>query len=61
MIRAINLKTEVLIRSQFHNSNFLWVMLTCTLRAHVKVPKNRNIAFNDIKNLIFREFNTPQL
>jgi hypothetical protein len=35
-------------------------MLTCVLRAHVKVPKYRNIVFNDIKNLIFKELNTPQ-
>jgi hypothetical protein len=34
-------------------------MLTCALRAYVKIPKNRNIAFNDTKNLIFRELNTP--
>jgi hypothetical protein len=37
-----------------------WVMLTCALRAHDKIYKNRNIAFNDTKNLIFSELNTPQ-
>jgi hypothetical protein len=36
-------------------------MLTCALKAHVKVLKNRNIAFNDTKNLMFRELNTPQV
>jgi hypothetical protein len=36
-------------------------MLTCVLRAHVKVSKNRNLAFNDIKNLMLRELNTPQV
>jgi hypothetical protein len=37
------------------------VMLTCVLRAHVKVPKNRNLVFNDTKNLMIRELNTPQV
>jgi hypothetical protein len=37
------------------------VMLTCVLRAHVKVLKNRNLAFNDTKNLMLRELNTPQV
>jgi hypothetical protein len=36
-------------------------MLTCALRVHVKIPKNRNITFNDTKNLMFRELNTPQV
>jgi hypothetical protein len=36
-------------------------MLTCALKAHVKVPKNKNIAFNDTKNLMFKELNTPQV
>jgi hypothetical protein len=34
-------------------------MLTCALKAHVKVPKNKNLAFNDTKNLLLRELNTP--
>jgi hypothetical protein len=37
------------------------VMLTCALKAHVKVYKNRNIAFNNTKNLMFTELNTPQV
>jgi hypothetical protein len=37
------------------------VMLTYALRSHVKVLKNRNIAFNDIKYLMFKELNTPQV
>jgi hypothetical protein len=41
--------------------NKLWIILTCAIRAHVNVPKNRNISFNDIKNLMFRELNTPQI
>jgi hypothetical protein len=36
-------------------------MLTYALRAHVKIPKNRNIVFNDIKNLMLGELNTPQV
>jgi hypothetical protein len=36
-------------------------MLTCALRVHIKVSKNRNITFNDIKNLMFKELNTPQV
>jgi hypothetical protein len=36
-------------------------MLTCALRAHVKVTKNKNIAFNDTKNLMFRELNTLEV
>jgi hypothetical protein len=35
-------------------------MLTCALKAHVKVPKNRNVVFNDINNLMLKELNTPQ-
>jgi hypothetical protein len=30
------------------------VMLTCALRAYDKLPKNRNVAFNDTKNLMLR-------
>jgi hypothetical protein len=33
---------------------FLRVMLTCALRAYDKLPKNRNVAFNDTKNLMLR-------
>jgi hypothetical protein len=29
-------------------------MLTCALRAQDKLSKNRNIAFNEIKNLMLR-------
>jgi hypothetical protein len=36
-------------------------MLTCALKAHVKVHKNRNITFNNKKYLMFRELNTPQI
>jgi hypothetical protein len=36
-------------------------MLTYSLRAHVKVFKNWNLTFNDIKNLMLRELNTPQV
>jgi hypothetical protein len=31
------------------------------VRAQVKIPKNRNRTFNDIKNLMFKELNTPQV
>jgi hypothetical protein len=30
------------------------VMLTCALTAHNKVPKNRNLGFNDTKNLMLK-------
>jgi hypothetical protein len=36
-------------------------MLTCALKAHIKVPKNRNLTFNDINNLMLRELNTLQV
>jgi hypothetical protein len=36
-------------------------MLTYALRVHVRIPKNKNITFNDTKNLIFRELNIPQV
>jgi hypothetical protein len=33
-------------------------MLTCALKTHVKVPKNRNLAFNNIRYIIFIKLNT---
>jgi hypothetical protein len=30
------------------------VMLTCTLMAYDKLPKNKNVAFNDKKNLMLK-------
>jgi hypothetical protein len=36
-------------------------MLTCALKAHVKIYKNRNIKFNNIKNLMIRKLNKPQV
>jgi hypothetical protein len=37
------------------------IILTYALRTHVKIHKNRNIAFNSTKNLIFKELNIPQV
>jgi hypothetical protein len=37
-----------------------WVMLTCTLKTHVKVSKNRKIVLNDTYNLMHRVLNTSQ-
>jgi hypothetical protein len=37
------------------------VMLTCALKAHVKVPKNRNLIFNNTKSLIRKKYNTSQI
>jgi hypothetical protein len=39
----------------------VYIMLTCALRAHVKVFKNKNIVFNNTKNLMFKELNTLQV
>jgi hypothetical protein len=36
-------------------------MLTCVIRAHIKIPINKNIIFNDTKNLIFIEFNDARI
>jgi hypothetical protein len=36
----------------------LWIMLTCALKAHVYVPKNRNLSFNSIRYLMFINLNT---
>jgi hypothetical protein len=36
-------------------------MLTCAQMTHVRLPKKRNIVFNDTKNLMFSELNTPQV
>jgi hypothetical protein len=36
-------------------------MLICALNTRVKVYKNRNIIFNDIKNLKFGELNIIQV
>jgi hypothetical protein len=33
---------------------YSWVMLTYALKVYDKLPKNRNVAFNDTKNLILR-------
>jgi hypothetical protein len=35
------------------------VILTYALTANVKVPKNRNLIFNDTKSLMRKELNTP--
>jgi hypothetical protein len=35
-------------------------MLTCALKTYVKVSKNRNITFNDTKNLMLKELNISQ-
>jgi hypothetical protein len=37
------------------------VMLTCALKVHVKVPKNRNLIFNNTKSLIRKKYNTSQI
>jgi hypothetical protein len=36
----------------------LRVMLPCAIKVHVKLSKNNNLAFYDIKHLIFRELKT---
>jgi hypothetical protein len=33
-------------------------MLTCTLKTHVKVLKNENLAFNNVRYIIFIKLNT---
>jgi hypothetical protein len=36
-------------KSSIERSILKWVMLTSALNAHDKLPKNRNVAFNDKK------------
>jgi hypothetical protein len=38
---------------------YFWVILIYVIRAHIKIPKNRNITFNNRKNLMFKVLNTP--
>lgn len=37
------------IKSKSYNINKLWVMLTCAIRSHVKISKNRKYLLKKIK------------